>query len=438
MLERFIISVFLVISLYVPIWAQRELLEPRFNSAPTSSLKYTLVGLYIIGVVLYFLLVWWIIYLPAYIRNKKESRLKKETDRDLIQQIALQHNNQEGRAARFSETAIRPNFQFLFQSVNFIPLSIFIAKLLDAQGTFRLYDPDSLFVSNFINWFGILYGILLPLILIRVWEQLDILDTEFDREADTIKLLYEDIFYLAKNRAKIAKETGSLLQRYVNHILVNYQYELKTFNDSKQPTNSENQKAKTLDQLTLAYISRFLHLDYKQIDHEEIKLAGDNILFSIRQKYKILILSGKDSGKMYDPVVDEIYRRLNDIVNIRATRIGLASQRLFQSLRIVALITSITFLLPFYFVGFEKNSLPLDNFLVGSVTLLVIFIYLIIEDFDEPFGGTWRITPDSWDRVLEYMTEHQPELDKLDKQNAELIPTPISPSSLQKSSKRKK
>ena len=104
---------------------------------------------------------------------------------------------------------------------------------------------------------------------------------------------------------------------------------------------------------------------------------------------------------------------IRDIVEIRRDRIALASQRVFSSLRTVALVTSIIFVIPFYFVGFAPASSILDTVLILGVTFLVIFIYMIIEDLGEPFGGTWKITDESWHRLLKEMDsiEYKQELE---------------------------
>lgn len=305
---------------------------------------------------------------------------------------------------------------FIFKSVNFIPIAILIAKTLEVwfriQGKpFTLIDPNGTptFISSFIEWFGVIYGILLPLMLVRVWEQLDAIDREFDREADAVKFLYEDIFYLPVNSANFAKGIGSLLREYVIHVKTNYRYEIKPNNTKDDKKRSHNIFIQVWRELSHVYdsilnnLNQFLNPDQKNVDPDKLRIEGDTILENIRVQYKRLIISNQDSTKEWDPFITEIFKRFNDIVDIRGDRIGLASQRLFESLRIVALITSITFVLPFYFVGFTPNTPPLDNILIIGVTLLVIFVYLIIDDFDEPFGGTWRITDNSWQRVLEYM-----------------------------------
>ena len=268
---------------------------------------------------------------------------------------------------------------FAFKSVSLIPLSIFAAKVLEVL--FRIFDVDFTspsnntywFVSNFIEWFGVLYGILLPLILVRVWEQLDEIDREFDREADTVRILYEDLSYLPERIANIRKEISKFLRQYVQHVANNYPAEIKQSGTER--------------------------------------ITGDEILLKIREQFKGLIHPDVMSTKDTEFIVKELFHGLNEIIDIRGDRIALASQRLFESLRLVALITSITFILPFYFAGLVSPTGLLDVILIIGVTLLVIFIYMIIEDLDEPFTGTWKVSVESWRRVLAEMDSDERKLE---------------------------
>lgn len=298
------------------------------------------------------------------------------------------------------------------KTVSFIPLAILFAKVLEIA--FQIYGREfttqsiaggGSFVSNFIEWFGVVYGLLLPLILVRVWEQLHQIDREFDREADAVKLLFEDIFYLQGKSADLGRQIVHSLREYVVHIINNYRDEIKQDNNIR------------LIHIIQKYLNKIIKIDNEIEASDERRTAGDAILNNIRRQCKTIILSTETATKGPNPFAAEIFKRLYDIMDIRGDRIGFASQRLFQSLRIVALITSITFLLPFYFVGFTPDTPPLDNILIVCVTVLVIFIYLIIEDFDEPFGGTWRINDDSWRRLLDEMDseERKRELDDLSK-----------------------
>lgn len=286
-----------------------------------------------------------------------------------------------GRSVQKTRSTIKNNTKSSY--VLFIPLAVYAFKLLEAvihvwtvgnNNQINFVTPK--FVESFIEWFGVLYGILLPLILVRVWEQLDNIDREFDREADTVKILYKDISLLDEKHADIVKKITSYIRDYVLHVLENYPNEIKKTGDKGRSSNKERK-------------------------------SGDGILERIREQFRELIHVDKLQTSETEYLIPELFKKLNDIVDIRGDRIALASQRLFESLRVVALITSIIFVIPFYFVSFLPSSGLLDNLLTIGITLLVIFIYLLVEDFDEPFGGVWKIDNESWKRISEEMKTDQ-------------------------------
>lgn len=295
------------------------------------------------------------------------------------------------------------------KSVFQIPIWIFIAKEIEVWFQiigWKFESPvnENWFISNFVEWFGVLYGILLPLILVRAWEQLDAIDREFDREADTAKTLYKDLEYLSDLSGKYKKIGGDiskLLRDYVYHVVNNYKYEIKQSND-------------------------------------ESKNQGDSILEEMRGKFKILVRLEMNENAISDTLINELFAKLNDLVDNRGDRISHASQRLFENLHKVALITSIIFLIPFYFAGPAYFSLSiglpyfylLDTALILSVTFLVIYIYMIIEDLDEPFEGVKKITDDSWQNLLA-------EMDRGLGNDGERKAITLSPSSPKKPPRRK-
>lgn len=314
----------------------------------------------------------------------------------------------------------KPHSALVTNSVYLIPIAIFAAKILEIF--FKLLDwnfitpPDEYgnsFILNFIEWFGVLYGILLPLILVRVWEQLDDIDREFDREADAIRIMYEDLSYLTGKSIEHGGKIAELLKSYAVHVMAFYPLETKESiyeaEDIEDRSNNTNIFSKIKWRIDYAIYSAGKSL--KKLVSPEVyprvaqgkRREGDDILEKIRLQLRNLVQPEALKSKVIEFLIPELLSRLNEVIDIRGDRIAYSSQRLFGSLRVVALITSIMFVVPFYFVGFSLSSGFLDNILVVGVTILVIFIYLTIEDFDEPFNGIWRITDESWRRVVDYI-----------------------------------
>jgi hypothetical protein len=271
----------------------------------------------------------------------------------------------------FAEPA---NFYTLVVSLSISILLIFeviynpLVKLLSSAGFYWLEENYPLFVTagdrafsqGFVEWFGTFYGFFLPLLLVRAWEQLDKADREFDREADSIKILLEDAMLLEDEFIEFKQEVVQDLNKYTNHVLT-----------------------------------------YYKVEHNVIerKKEGDDLLQGIRVGYKRLIYRGGGhlAGQL-EPMTTELLGRLNEAIDVRGDRIAVFGERLFQSLKLVAIVTSIIWLIPFYFLSLELGVL--GNLFKFVVTFLIIFILTIIDDLDEPFKGFWKVNIENWKEIL--------------------------------------
>lgn len=237
---------------------------------------------------------------------------------------------------------------------------------------------DKLFVGYFVEWFGVLYGILLPLILVRAWEQFDEIERVFDKEIDTIKILSEDILLIDTENNEIKKKLLPTLMKYVNHVITQYKDE---------PSNNDSRS------------------------------TGNKILKDIRKEYYSLIHQPKSQKKEPELLMQELLHQLNEVIDVRGDRLSLSTQRLFETLHLVSLFTSIIFIVPFYFLDISVISDTADAslgifgvLLIAGVTFLVVFILTLIYDLDEPFYGKWKIEMDSWE---EYQNDMKAELENL-------------------------
>lgn len=55
---------------------------------------------------------------------------------------------------------------------------------------FTLSDSDTRVIEGFIEWFGVLYGLLLALLMVEVWTNYNQVGEEIDKEADALRMLY--------------------------------------------------------------------------------------------------------------------------------------------------------------------------------------------------------------------------------------------------------
>jgi len=239
-----------------------------------------------------------------------------------------------------------------------------------------LSAADKILAREFVEWFGVLYGFLLPQILVRVWEQFDEIDNVFDSEADAIKILAEDMSLLRVEFSGTRTEILEKLHAYSKHVLDHHTEEIK------------------LAELT------------KENEEESKSDLGAKYLKEIRDKYKDIIHQSDPAKPEVSSLISELLHGLNTIIDLRGDRISLSSERLYESLKLLAIITSIVWLVPFYFLYYTDNfggNLSLGIFgwlLVVAVTFLVIMILTVIDDLDNPFDGYWTVNINSWKKLI--------------------------------------
>lgn len=239
-----------------------------------------------------------------------------------------------------------------------------------------LSSADKQLAISFVEWFGVLYGFLLPTILVRVWEQFDEIDNVLDREADAVEILVGDLQFLDEQYDDFKKKVLCSLEKYSSNVV------------------------------------RFVN---REITTECEKQEGDVILKEIRAHYMDVFRKRGTRTDESNVLKDELLTQLNNIIDYRGDRISLSTQRLFESLNFIAVVTSIIWLVPFYFLYFQNpqtgEELHLGMFgwlLVIFVTFLIIIILSIIDDLDKPFDGFWRVNISSWDDlVIDIKSEYE-------------------------------
>jgi len=231
---------------------------------------------------------------------------------------------------------------------------------------------DRQFFINFIEWFGIFYGFIISGVLIKVFDQFSAVESSFNREVEAVSILYGNIQLLNIRYQNIKLKIVRLLDFYVTHVLENF------------------------------VIEHHYHSDSRAI--------GDKILREIRMDYHPLINSEKRNDESRMPF-SELYGQLNNLINLRCERISVSGQNIMiQPFRLLTVLISIMWLLPFYFLTDGSLSAVHQTIIVG-VTFLVIFVLYIIEDLDDPFSGLWMIGVESWHRLHDELTSNSHELE---------------------------
>jgi hypothetical protein len=217
-------------------------------------------------------------------------------------------------------------------------ISLFVWLFLLTRGEL-FNEHDTNIIGNFIEWFGVLYGVLLALVVVEVWQKFSVLNKEIDREADALVLLLKNVRFL-KDKMKI-KQIGQCVLEYANLIL----------DTSKSYSFNNPQVAKKFDEI-----------------HNEV---GDIL--------KI------DSCPL--PLSIQIIYHINEAIDIRGDWIAHAKERMPVALRVLIFLTSIIWVLGFFGLNIESDTLAL--MLCGTATFTVSTILFIIIDLDDPKGGVW-------------------------------------------------
>jgi hypothetical protein len=220
-----------------------------------------------------------------------------------------------------------------------------------------LLNPDFTLIQNFIEWFGVAYGLFIALVLVNVWSQYDTTEREFDREADAVYMLYEAVKQVKETRwtKTPKKDIIDRIKKYVSHVSDNYKKE-----------------------------------------HQNLKLreAGDQILEEIRECIGRLVHT-----TAREPITSALIQTFNETMDLRGDRISHSKQHIPEPVWGIALASSILWLIPFYGLDFKNDWVAIV--LVGGVTAVVVAILVIIKDLDDPFEGTWKIDISEWELLGE-------------------------------------
>jgi len=233
----------------------------------------------------------------------------------------------------------------------------------------KLDINDQNVIRGFIEWFGTAYSFFLALALVNVWSQFETVERELDRELDSISTLLQTTEYLKasnkKNNSVLNKFKDAIhedVKRYITHVIKNHKYE---------------------------------HLVSQQ--HQN----GDRILQDVGNRIG-------DLARMKiitEPFVYELFRSLNEAVDVRGDRITHSKPYAPVIVQLVALASSVIWLISFF--GLVVYDLLVSLVLIGGVTFVIIMVLIIFFDLSDPFGGIWRIKLEEWYEFQETI-EHNP------------------------------
>ncbi|MFZ5518543.1 MAG: hypothetical protein ACOY90_18075 [Candidatus Zhuqueibacterota bacterium] len=241
---------------------------------------------------------------------------------------------------------IRYNKNFLSALAVVLLISFFVIFFLISRIKV-IPENDSAIIGNFIEWFGVLYGVLLALVVVEVWQRHSLVNNEIDREADALVLLLKTTRYLQDKKKVLA--IAKLIYDYSRIML-----------RAKHPRQYSNPKVNSkLDEI-----------------HREIG--------SVLQDDRIPL-----------PFSLEMMRYINDAIDIRGDWMSLVRERMPKGIWVLLLFTSVWWVLGFFGLNIENFTIAFT--LCSVATFTVSAIIFIVNDLDDPISGLWKTRFESFD-----------------------------------------
>ncbi|MBN1350897.1 DUF4239 domain-containing protein [candidate division KSB1 bacterium] len=214
----------------------------------------------------------------------------------------------------------------------------------------ELSECDVGVIQGFIEWFGVLYGLLLAMIVVEVWQKYNLINNEIDKEADALYLLVKTAGY-AKNTVQ-----------HQNLLRIIHDYAAFV---SQTKNGYENSAEKTNGHLKKLY-----------------DCVGEIVC-----------------GLKSDAIATELIHRVNEVVDTRGDWIARTKEHISNQLWILLIIASCVWLLSFF--GLKIQSIWIALVIVGSSVFVVTALLSFAADLDNPKTGLWTPNFDSFDLVLE-------------------------------------
>lgn len=218
---------------------------------------------------------------------------------------------------------------------------------------------DATIIGSFIEWFGVLYGVMLALVVIEVWQHYSLINNEVDREADALTLLVKTARYLDDQNA--VAELTRRVHDYAEAVL---------------RENSGNARPHQADTNTQPDTDTTLNAIHAQVG--AIVRANDH----------------------RDLLVAEMLHQFNDAFDARGDRLSYIRERLPKTLWLIVVFTSVVWLLGFFGLRIDSTNLALT--MCGVTTFTISALLFIVADLNNPETGTWHTTFESFVALREF------------------------------------
>jgi len=236
----------------------------------------------------------------------------------------------------------------------FLVLIAFILLFSRSSGVLVISQPDSQVIGSFIEWFGVLYGLLLALVTVTVWEKFDKVAAEIDKEADALYLLFRTACYLPVQNIK--QEIWAAITEYARYV-------------TSAEVDQKRQRGQTTDNEAEELLDS-LH-----------KVCGEALASDAK-----------------DAICRELLSRLNEVLDTRGDRIAHAKETIPATFWRLVIATSLIWLVSFFGLGIENDWIAL--FITGGTVFTILSLAEIIRDLDHPYSGEWKVSFESFEHLM--------------------------------------
>lgn len=215
-------------------------------------------------------------------------------------------------------------------------LILFFLQFIDVDG------PDQAILGNFIEWYGILFSVLLALVVVHVWTKYNTVDALVDKEADALISLLRFARFI--DDPGVFEALSQTVYEYCNF-----------FCQSKLPHDKAMKESR------------------EKLDNVFLK-----VLWAIRKCRQSVLTK-------------EVVRCFDEAMDTRGDREAIVKERIPGMLWFMMVFTSMIWLISFFWLAFLNVNLWVAMFMLFSTSLTVLGLLLIAKDIDNPVSGMWRI-----------------------------------------------
>ena len=227
-------------------------------------------------------------------------------------------------------------------------VSLVIAMILVKKYFFEdLSNMDQPLLQNFIEWFAVIYSLVLTVIIGHAWKKYSNINNEIDREADSLVLVVQTS-KMFKGYDNLTKGLLLAIKRYAKYMIF---------------INAKDKRQKKQSLSKLENIQKFVEL---------------------------LIIESKG----LDCLKSDLLHHFNQSFDARGDRFDLIEMKLPNHVWIIFIITSLLWLWGFLWLNFESKAF--ESYVLGSAFISVSYLFYLARALNDPTKGIWKMRFDSF------------------------------------------